>query len=343
LGYNAERKEYFLANKYKVRAILTWEIDSDSQSSKEIVELARKQLEQMIQGKMDGLKSFVSLDKKTAKFHKEVLGEFDPDEVFKYLLPTNEKREYKVGDQSYFVKMNSHRYFVFLASRKCAACHLEGTKMLLEKHPNDKQPHFNLYAVDDNGQLVLMTKDHIQARSAGGEDRHSNYQCMCSVCNNLKGDARLSLESIRQLRKVYDENKDILPKKKLASLIHSTRSAMIDIGGTPIGKKKRAKFRAKMKKESGAVFAKSDINILKRPDGTYYGMSVYDSRIAPEGEEHIGSVRKGSFLKIINTVGNNGELLVEFGETSFTLFHGLTDYLENLDGVPDASSIAAVV
>lgn len=45
----------------------------------------------------------------------------------------------------------------------------------------------NLYAVDEAGNEVLMTKDHIVPHSKGGIDDISNYQTMCVRCNQKKG------------------------------------------------------------------------------------------------------------------------------------------------------------
>ena len=41
--------------------------------------------------------------------------------------------------------------------------------------------------IDDNGEEILMTKDHILPRSKGGIDDISNYQTMCKLCNEAKG------------------------------------------------------------------------------------------------------------------------------------------------------------
>ena len=66
----------------------------------------------------------------------------------------------------------------------------EWEKRLVKKCPSllqDKSYHLNLYAVDDNGDEILMTKDHIIPRSKGGIDDISNYQTMCRLCNEAKG------------------------------------------------------------------------------------------------------------------------------------------------------------
>jgi len=39
--------------------------------------------------------------------------------------------------------------------------------------------HFNLYAIDENGNEVMMTKDHILAKARGGKDKIDNFQSCC--------------------------------------------------------------------------------------------------------------------------------------------------------------------
>jgi hypothetical protein len=46
----------------------------------------------------------------------------------------------------------------------------------------------NLYAIDKNGNEILMTKDHIVPKSKGGANALYNYQPMCSHCNAEKAD-----------------------------------------------------------------------------------------------------------------------------------------------------------
>ena len=163
----------------------------------------------------------------------EVLGEFSPEEVLPFALPqpqpreTCMRREYVVNGETHKVRMCSSRYLVFQESRKCAACGLEGTKMLLERPPGSVTPHFNLYA-EENGRLVLMTKDHVLPASKGGRNDLNNLQTYCAVCNTLKANFLLTPEEVGRLRKVYDDNKGTLGKKTLADLVRKTRQDILD-------------------------------------------------------------------------------------------------------------------
>ena len=46
--------------------------------------------------------------------------------------------------------------------------------------------HLNLYGIN-NGEEVMMTKDHIVPKSKGGSNGLKNMQTMCTVCNEIKG------------------------------------------------------------------------------------------------------------------------------------------------------------
>lgn len=214
---------------YKVITTLTWKFESDD-SHQECLEHAKRQLDQILDtnplgDEFDGFS--VQVDIAGMKQRKRLvhLGEFDPDEVFPYVTVEESKREYRVGDQAFQVRMNSDRYAVFKANRACVACGIVGTKMILDINPGDQSPHFNLYAVE-NGRYVLMTKDHILAKSKGGLDVLSNYQTCCSLCNNLKGNYDLSPQQMRELRQIYN-NEEKLPKKELRDLINKTREDMV--------------------------------------------------------------------------------------------------------------------
>ena len=100
---------------------------------------------------------------------------------------TNKKKSRRDFDGD-MVPMNSQRYELFKEKGiKCVACGVEGKYFAKERHRTSKGYHFNLYAVDDKGREVLMTKDHIIPKSKGGENKLHNYQTMCYNCNLAKG------------------------------------------------------------------------------------------------------------------------------------------------------------
>jgi 5-methylcytosine-specific restriction endonuclease McrA len=92
------------------------------------------------------------------------------------------------------VKMSSTRYRCFKNSgTTCVVCGIQGKYFALERHKSQtksKRYHFNLYAIDTNGEEVLMTKDHITPRSLGGSNDFTNMQTMCIHCNHAKGNGR---------------------------------------------------------------------------------------------------------------------------------------------------------
>jgi len=90
------------------------------------------------------------------------------------------------GDE---IKMSSQRLYVFKEKGcDCVTCGIKGAFFAKEKHSEyDRNYHFNLYALDEDGNEVLMTKDHIIPRSKGGLDVIENYQPMCTRCNEKKG------------------------------------------------------------------------------------------------------------------------------------------------------------
>lgn len=113
------------------------------------------------------------------------------DEVYhkvKDILFEKDRRLAKVDFDGDLIKGNSQRYQTFFTKGcKCAVCGIEGKYFAKEKFADQSTYHLNLYAVDDNGDEILMTKDHILPRSKGGIDDISNYQTMCKLCNEAKG------------------------------------------------------------------------------------------------------------------------------------------------------------
>lgn len=114
----------------------------------------------------------------------------DVEDKIKNVLFEQDVRSAKVDFDGDWIKGNSQRYQTFFTKGcKCAVCGIEGKFFAKERHLADRSYHLNLYAIDENGEEILMTKDHIIPRSKGGANHISNYQTMCLKCNREKGDA----------------------------------------------------------------------------------------------------------------------------------------------------------
>lgn len=88
------------------------------------------------------------------------------------------------------INMASQRYQTFdTHGTTCVKCGMEGQFFLKERScPEEGHPwHFNLYGIDENGKLRLITKDHVIPIKHGGSSAVSNYQTMCTKCNREKG------------------------------------------------------------------------------------------------------------------------------------------------------------
>ena len=138
-------------------------------------------------------------------------GVFQLDEVLPFVLLErrtsghSNRSGLKVNERSYgdkIVKMSSKRLRTFVTKGVvCVSCGLTGTYFALERHrilSRHSDPnvwHFNLYALDAEGQEVLMTRDHINPLSKGGPDSLTNSQTMCAHCNNKKGNNVSDIQS----------------------------------------------------------------------------------------------------------------------------------------------------
>lgn len=95
------------------------------------------------------------------------------------------------------VKVSSLRLELLRQNPKCVTCHRVGSIWILEAHRKNERPHLNLYHVEEGeclewkklakDGLVMMTKDHIIPRAAGGPTNLENLQTMCTICNGKKG------------------------------------------------------------------------------------------------------------------------------------------------------------
>lgn len=139
--------------------------------------------------------------------HYERIAEYTPEEVLPYHVPAKvrldmvksgvkkkspEFKEMTERDyEGHMVKMTSQRYEVFATmGLTCVECGLEGVFFALEKQvqQDSDRYHFNLYGYDEEGNEVMLTKDHIVPKSKGGKNFIKNYQTMCYNCNAEKAD-----------------------------------------------------------------------------------------------------------------------------------------------------------
>lgn len=68
----------------------------------------------------------------------------------------------------------------------CVTCGAKGLHFAIERNGQTPEYHLNLWATNKDGDEVLMTHDHILARSGGGKNYIENTQPMCSPCNHEK-------------------------------------------------------------------------------------------------------------------------------------------------------------
>lgn len=101
------------------------------------------------------------------------------------------------------VKLYSLRLRTFATHGiECVDCGVKGSFFAMERHQSDENYHLNLWAIKANGKQVLMTHDHILARSLGGADNICNTQTMCMTCNFEKGKIEHKLKEIRKAQKL---------------------------------------------------------------------------------------------------------------------------------------------
>ena len=98
------------------------------------------------------------------------------------------KGKYSIEDVlSKAVLEKTDNYELFKAKgTKCICCGLEGKFFAKERKRNAKTFRLYLYGIDENGEEVMLTKDHIIPKSLGGENCLENYQTMCVRCNEEK-------------------------------------------------------------------------------------------------------------------------------------------------------------
>jgi len=225
---------------HKAVCVLTWEIESH-QPPENIEELQNYVKAAVVDGEFQFDHFDVNFQTVLlSKRPKQVLYKYDADLMLASILPEDKTRIITVGGVDYTIKTTSDRYALFKNSKKCVFCGIEGKHMLLEKLQDDKAPHLNMYA-EENGKMILMTKDHIVPRSKGGKNNLENYQVACSLCNQIKGsDDELPVACILAVRQILT-SKHMLTRKALIRKIEEV--------------KRKYKFAEAMKQQSQTGFS----------------------------------------------------------------------------------------
>ena len=149
------------------------------------------------------------------------------------------------------VKIRSERLLVFKRKgTRCVKCGVEGKYFAKERKPGASYWHMNLYAVDEQGHEVMMTKDHIVPKAKGGASALYNYQPMCVVCNGKKADT---------MPKHFPKKREVKTREQLQKEIDRLQSIL---GGKDANISQLIKEKEVLAKESGQL--KAQVLILKK-------------------------------------------------------------------------------
>jgi hypothetical protein len=125
------------------------------------------------------------------------------------------------------VKVGSIRMQTFkVHGISCVKCGITGSFFAKEKSIKDEKYHLNLYAVDDKGHDVLMTRDHIIPVKDNGSNGLNNMQTMCFRCNVEKGSLPIPVDVINIRSKNNILRRSVL---SLRNKIKSDKDALEDL------------------------------------------------------------------------------------------------------------------
>lgn len=69
--------------------------------------------------------------------------------------------------------------------------------------------HLDLYGIDQEGETVMVTIDHIKPRSKGGKDDIKNYRPLCKIHNEIKSNYHSFNRKFKDLSKIYPDDEMI--------------------------------------------------------------------------------------------------------------------------------------
>lgn len=238
----------------KVKFIFSQKFEGDKETVEKKATEIIKDLK-LKNSEMDDLSFVFCIDEKTK------IATYDFSYIKEILQNKKEKKiNWNANDRDYKVNAKSSRNVLFFENNKCVCCGIEGKVMSLEIHKDTTTPHFNLYSEKDD-KLILMTKDHIMAKSCGGGENYSNFQVMCCECNSLKGHHPITLDSLREIKKFMEENSQTLAKSVL-------QKKLFDLYNLH---KKDFNFNHS-EKSSGKFHLKRDVNVWRKKNSNLYGL-----------------------------------------------------------------------
>jgi hypothetical protein len=147
-----------------------------------------------------------------------------------------------------------------------------------------------------------LTKDHIIPKSCGGEDCHSNYQTMCSICNSLKGHHNILIEDLKKIRQFYKDKKNNTNKKDLFFQIEKMKNDL----------QKKFVFK-KQVCNSNYLKIPHDMNVYEK-DGELYAFHIYEQN---KSYVHCGCIKKNTIVPILLNIKN--KFLCELDKTNSIL------------------------
>ena len=114
---------------------------------------------------------------------KEIIPISEVENAVKDVMFCKNKRDSYVNIRGDIIKGNSQRFQTFFTKGlKCSCCGREGKYFAKEKDLNAARYHLNLYAINNDWDEVLMTKEHIIPLYKGGKNDVTNFQIICEKC-----------------------------------------------------------------------------------------------------------------------------------------------------------------
>lgn len=105
----------------------------------------------------------------------------------------------------------------------CQNCKLEPKYFASGKDKSNRW-HLDLYGEKDN-EIHMLTIDHVHPKSKGGKNEISNYQLLCKICNEEKGDIMDGDEELKtKMKSAYIH-------KKLTSLSQQIKGILLKLKG----------------------------------------------------------------------------------------------------------------